>query len=277
VRDNDQIILESLYRSVVNENANLDQWVTWFNGKEIANLPVSWSGVETETGSKSYGGNVTFDSLMQTAKTNYPTNPTEILKRLSSQLQDYIIGLQEDKGVIDQNTASGLITMFQNPNNVKYFLDRYKSNQITSPKELSTDEMMAMAAEEEKSEPIGLAIKNKSPQEASLLIKGELQNYLRHVETEEDKQKIMTYLNQSAPFDLDPNDGNRPKDPELQKLMMAANMSRGNIRHLMSPRQRQEVDKRNQLSQEYRKLTQHSPDKNMSIDELEKLVNDMKK
>jgi hypothetical protein len=138
VRDNDNIILENLYKSVViNENVNLDPWVEWFSKKEISNLPVSWSNVETDGGGMSYGGNVTFDHIMKNAKTNYSNYPDETLKKLSSELQDYVIGLQEDKKVIDQNTASGLISMFQDINNVKYFLDRYQNN--NTPEQIPQD------------------------------------------------------------------------------------------------------------------------------------------
>jgi hypothetical protein len=138
VRDNDNIILENLYRSVViNENVDLDPWVEWFSKKEISNLPVSWSNVETDEGSMSYGGNVTYDNIMKNAKTNYSNYPDETLKKLSSELQDYVIGLQEDKKVIDQNTASGLISMFQDINNVKYFFNRYQNNNI--PEQIPQD------------------------------------------------------------------------------------------------------------------------------------------
>lgn len=121
---------EELYRLACEannaENTNLDQWLNWFKGKNIVNLPVSWSGVETNQGGMSYGANVTFDKIMRDAKAAYNANPQNVLNQLSSSLQDYVIGLQEDKRVIDQNTASQLVAMFQDPNNVKYFFDNYQ-------------------------------------------------------------------------------------------------------------------------------------------------------
>jgi hypothetical protein len=268
VRDNDNIILENLYKSVIiNENVNLDPWVEWFSKKEISNIPVSWSNVETDEGSMSYGGNVTYDNIMKNAKTNYSNYPDETLKKLSSELQDYVIGLQEDKKVIDQNTASGLISMFQDINNVKYFFNRYQGNDKSTPDKESTS----------TNEPIGKAIIGKSSEEASLLIKKELADYINRVESEEDKRKIIGYLNQTTPFELDPNNDNFPRDPELQKLLMGSNLSKDSVRHLMTPQQKQEFDKRYTLSQEYRRLSGHSPDRNMPTDEIEKIVNDMKR
>jgi hypothetical protein len=66
---------------------------------------------------------------MKDAKAGYNANPQNVLNQLSSTLQDYVIGLQEDKKVINRNTASQLVAMFQDLNNVKYFIDNYQPSQ----------------------------------------------------------------------------------------------------------------------------------------------------
>jgi len=329
-----------LYRLVCeednNENSNLNQWLNWFKNKQIASLPVSWSGIETNKGGISYGGNVTFDKIMKDAKAGYNANPQNVLNQLSSTLQDYVIGLQEDKKVINRNTASQLVAMFQDLNNVKYFIDNYQPSQkpIASIPQERPEDFRAVGDDEEKeledytnayfdsnsalykmlrddkflhdlqkSDPkfyneliikiqnkiaqkhgnpikntekelIGNTIQGKSSEEASLLMKKELTDYLNRAETEEEKQKIMRFLNQTAPYELDPTN-NQPKDPELQKLLMRSNFSKDSTRHLMTPQQKQEFDRRYKLSQEYRRLTNHSPDRDISTDEIEKMVNDM--
>lgn len=131
-----------------NENSHINQWLNWFKNKQIASLPVSWSGIETSGGVKSYGGNVTFDKIMQDAKASYNANPKNVLNRLSSTLQDYIIGLQEDRKVIDQNTASKLVALFQDLNNVKYFFDNYQPSQI--PVAITPKETLDGIGDEEK-------------------------------------------------------------------------------------------------------------------------------
>lgn len=152
MRDNDTILLESLYSNLIQENSNLDEWLNWFKSKDIANLPVSWSGVETNKGSMSYGGNVTINKIMRDAKAKYDANPQNVLNQLSSTLQDYIIGLQEDKKVIDQNTASQLIATFQDLNNVKYFFDNYQLSKrpIASIPQERPEDFRAVGDDEEK-------------------------------------------------------------------------------------------------------------------------------
>jgi len=117
------------------------EWLDFLSQKEIANLPVEWNDVETPTG-KSWGNNVSFANIMNAAKgIKEGSNSFEMVTpTLSERLQDYAIGLHEDKKVINEKEASELITMFQNKETLIYFLENYQkieeitSNQTTSKK-----------------------------------------------------------------------------------------------------------------------------------------------
>jgi hypothetical protein len=133
------------YKSVTSSpspNKSKDKdWLNFLSHKDIATLPVQWSAVETPSGT-SWGSNVTFANIMNRAKGIHKgsNNFEMVAPRMSSELQDFVIGLHEDKKVIDQNQASELITMFQNMDSLKYFLENYeKIKEITETPE-KTDE-----------------------------------------------------------------------------------------------------------------------------------------
>lgn len=103
-------------------------WLDFLSQKEIATTPVSFQAVETPNG-KSWGANVTFAGIMNEAKgVHRGSGGMEAMKEVvSSRLQDYAIGLHEDKKIIDQNQTSELISMFQDKNSINYFLENYKT------------------------------------------------------------------------------------------------------------------------------------------------------
>lgn len=119
------------------------KWLDFLSQPDIAHLPVSWSGVESPEGSLSWGANVTFASLMNQSKKVYLAmgESDAISEITSSRLQDYAIGLHEDKKIIDEAQTSELISLFQDKNSLKFFLENYqemgeKSLAPTKPKEM---------------------------------------------------------------------------------------------------------------------------------------------
>jgi hypothetical protein len=102
------------------------QWLKYLSEKSVSDLPVSWDSVETPRG-VSYGGNVKFSDLMIAAKNVYDSGGKGELfvEHVSSQLQDYAIGLHESQKLINQDQAAELVSLFQDKNSVRYFLDNY--------------------------------------------------------------------------------------------------------------------------------------------------------
>jgi len=103
------------------------QWLNFLSQEKIATLPVSWQDVETSTGSKSWGANVTFAGIMNDAKViSQDSRDLDYLHTVtSSRLQDYVIGLHEDQKVIDSAQACELLTMFGDRGCLEYFLEQY--------------------------------------------------------------------------------------------------------------------------------------------------------
>lgn len=115
-------------------NSQKQAWLDFLSQKEIATVPVSFQAIETPNG-KSYGANVTFAGIMNEAKKIHEGLKGEgsLKETVSSRLQDYAIGLHEDKKIINQSQTSELVAMFQDEGSIEYFLDNYKT--IDSPKE----------------------------------------------------------------------------------------------------------------------------------------------
>ena len=105
----------------------LETYLKLFSDKDLAKLPVSWSGVENSRGNKSYGANVSFQEIMRQGQTSHKALASdEGIKNLSETLQDYVIGLHENAKLIDQEMACDLLEIFQNPKNVDFFLKNYQ-------------------------------------------------------------------------------------------------------------------------------------------------------
>lgn len=103
------------------------EWLDYLSQGSVSSLPVFWSQVETPT-SVSYGGNVKFSELMTDAKRGYDLGLKNdvYVDGISSKLQDYTIGLCEDKKLINEQQASELVSMFQDKDSVKYFLENFE-------------------------------------------------------------------------------------------------------------------------------------------------------
>ncbi len=111
------------------------QWLDYLSQKDVAGIPVSYFGVETPT-STSYGANVQFSQIMRDVKTSYDSGikNDQFLDQVSSRLQDYTIGLHEDKKILTDIQASELLTLFQDKESVKFFLDNYELPLNVEPK-----------------------------------------------------------------------------------------------------------------------------------------------
>jgi hypothetical protein len=101
-------------------------WLDYLSHPSVADTPVFYSGIQTPSGF-SYGSNVTFSGIMRESKKIYDNGvKNEIfVGDVSSRLQDYAIGLHEDRGLLTQSQTSELIMFLQDKNNVRYFLDHY--------------------------------------------------------------------------------------------------------------------------------------------------------
>ena len=134
------------------EERILSIWLKLFNRPEMASFPVSWHGVENADGTKSYGDNVTFESIMRQGKILFDNGVRDpaLTRLVAERLQDWIIGLNEEQKVIGQETACDLIKIFQDPKNVEYFLENYKLRD--SPKGFEIKEKIEPAFQEVQGE-----------------------------------------------------------------------------------------------------------------------------
>jgi hypothetical protein len=103
------------------------EWLAYLNDESIAKTPVSWFAVKTPTG-VSYGGDVSLIEIISPAKKVLEVTPDkkDYLHTMSETLQDYAIGLHESQGLINQEQASELVTMFQDSEAVKNFITNFK-------------------------------------------------------------------------------------------------------------------------------------------------------
>lgn len=283
-----QKIAQIYTRKVLVEAITPEAWIKSLAGQrqlfQLMQQPVSFS-TTTQTGGQSHG-QVTLKQVLDKAKTlltavnNSPKYKEQVLTKTANELQDYIAGLNQDSRVpqnlrLDNETTNNLMDTFANLGEVEKFVTSFSNTgtQTTTP---APKPALAVTSAQgtPKNDPYAKTPYANTPQEGNLKVRNALSGYMNRAETPDEKQKIMKWLNQPGAYQLD-NEG-WPKDPELQSLLTRANISTDSTRHLMTPEQRQEFDKRYKLSQEYRKLTQFSPDKNMTTDEIQKVIDSYK-
>ena len=122
-RKRDLYLIAEAYKQVNEQDdwSNMGEWVKFLSQPSIANKPVSYR-VETQSpGGMSYGGNVTFNQIINKAKVLLANNPSEkqrILTDTANQLQDYFAGLNGAR-VIDNNTREDLMDVISNLGNTE--------------------------------------------------------------------------------------------------------------------------------------------------------------
>jgi len=280
-KDNESIA-QAYVQGVLLEVMTPETWVKGLAGQQqllkLLQQPVSFSTV-TQTGGKSYG-QVTLKQIIDQAKTllgatnNNPQMKQSTLTRIANNLQDYIAGLNQDSSVpqnlkLDNQTTDSLMDTFANLGEVEKFITAFgntgTSTTVPAPKPINhTPE------KDIHNEPYA-----RTPQEANIKIRTALSDYLNRVESPEDKQKIMKWLQQPTPYKV--YGDNWPVDPELQGLLRMANISTDSTRHLMTPQQKQEVDRKEKLRQEYNKVMGVWPNRNMTAGDMEKALAGVKR
>jgi hypothetical protein len=238
--------------------SDVDKWADYFSDPRVIQQKVSGSNF-------SY----TMDDVLNKALFHIQ-NPTvwkkeDVLKTAQQELKAYV-----DNSSLGSDVKNYLNSKLENVQNVESFLSQFQrqnspqSNAMASVQNQTTTQ----------NDPYAKTPYANTSQEGNLKVRNALSDYMNRVESPEEKQKVIKWLNQPAPYQLD-NEG-WPKDPELQDLLKQANLSVGSTRHLMTPQQKQEFDRKYKLSQEYRKETGHSPNKSMTADEIQKQLDSFK-
>lgn len=121
-RKRDLYLIREAYDGVVGTE-ELDKWLKILTA--AAHVPTSYFGVETDTGAKSYGSNVTFDNIMRTAQARYMAEHESTLKELAVDLTNLVKGFMESRKVIDLLAGPSLLKLLKDPATVKYFVENY--------------------------------------------------------------------------------------------------------------------------------------------------------